>query len=60
MKNSEWKDPAKETVYNKSVNDLIEEGKQEANEWSKIVVNAYGGIFNRDELKKFTKEIWNI
>ena len=41
IKRKEWKDPCLETVYNKSVYDLIEEAKKEADEWIKLVSKAY-------------------
>lgn len=51
---NEWKNPASEIIYNKSVNDLLDEAKVEANEWRKIVVEAYDGRINKEKLKKFS------
>lgn len=51
----EWQDPATETVYNKSVNDLIEEAKIEVKEWTSIVEAFYQGKIDLNSLKNFTE-----
>lgn len=55
INNNEWKDPASEVNFNKSVYDLIEESKEESKEWFKLVDKAYNGVINESELKEFTK-----
>lgn len=55
IKMSEWKNPASEVSYNKSIYDLFEEAKEESNQWIKLVNNAYDGNFNENELREFTK-----
>ena len=56
MKN-EWKDPSSEISYNKSVNELIDEAKDDVKEWFKLVKDAYVGINVDNKLKTFTKDL---
>jgi len=57
LKKSEWKDPTLETVYIKSVLDLIEEAKIDASEWTMIVSEYYSNKGNDIKLKNFIKGI---
>lgn len=48
-----WKDPSTETIFNKSVIELIEEAKLESEKWFKIVNDYYIGKGNYEELMMF-------
>lgn len=55
LNKEQWQDPSLGTVYNKSVEDLIEEAKEDARVWFKIVSDYYNDRGNEEELKRFTK-----
>ena len=52
LRKSEWKDPAVETVYTKSVLNLVEEAKLDAREWTSIVNDYYNKKGNDESLIK--------
>lgn len=55
LKKREWQDPSTEEVYNKSVNELIDEAKIDVEEWIMIVERAYRGEIDLDIIKGFTQ-----
>lgn len=57
LKKNEWKDPSLETIFNKSVIDLIEESKEDSKCWFEIVNSYYYGKEDKDLLSKFTNNM---
>lgn len=53
LKKNKWYDPSTEKEFDKSIYELLDEAKEEAKEWIKLVVDAYDGKLI--DLEKFCK-----
>jgi hypothetical protein len=53
LKKDKWQDPETETFHEKSLYDLIEEAKFDAEEWFDLIQDAYSG--KKVNLEEFTK-----